>query len=404
MKASERFLEYVKVYTTSDPDSEAHPSSVRQFDLAKRLVDEMKAIGIEDARVDEFCIVTGSIPASPGCENAPAIGLLAHMDTAPEAAGENVRPVLHPNYGGGDVTLPSGRVIDVKTFPELKKLAGKTLITASGDTLLGADDKAGIAEIMTACETLLRESIPHGKVCVAFTPDEEVGCGTAKFDVEAFGAAYAYTVDGGLAGEVEYETFNAAQATVTFTGVEVHPGSAKDIMVNALRLAHEFDALLPENERPEHTCDYEGYYHLISLSGGVGRAVAKYIIREHADDKFAHRKQVMLDAAAELNRRCGAPRTAVELKDEYRNMACVIKEQFHLVENARRAIEQAGLAPVTKPVRGGTDGCQLSFKGLPCPNLGTGGLYFHGPNECIAAEDMDKAVEILLNILKLYAG
>ncbi len=404
-RASERFLEYVKVYTTSDDGNRGgHPSSARQFDLARMLVEEMKEIGIADARVDEHCYVFGSVPATAGCEDAPAIGFLAHMDTAPDAEGENVRPMLYPNYNGGDVKLANGLVTDAATFPDIKRLAGKTLITSSGDTLLGADDKAGIAEIMAMCERLLAEGRPHGKICVGFTPDEEIGAGADCFDVAAFGADYAYTVDGGPVGDIEYETFNAARAAAVFTGVEVHPGSAKDIMVNALDLAMEFDALLPKDERPQNTEGREGYYFLHSLSGAVGKAEARYYVREHDEGKFAARKEALQKAAGAVCAKYGEGSAVVEIEDEYRNMAGVIEANMHLVENARTAIRKAGLAPETKPVRGGTDGSALSFMGLPCPNLGTGGLYFHGPHECIAAEDMDKAVEVLLGIVEVYAG
>lgn len=404
MRAYERFLEYVKFPTTSDPDNtKATPSTKQQFALAEKLVEELRALGVADARMDELCYVYASIPASEGFEDAPAIGLIAHLDTSPDAPGDGVMPVVHEHYDGGDVRLPRGRVIPVDTFPALKTLRGKTLITASGDTLLGADDKAGIAEIMTVCEALLKGEMPHGKVCVAFTPDEEIGNGSQGFDVKGFGADYAYTVDGGPVGEIEWETFNAAKVTLTFTGVEVHPGQAKDIMVNAAAMAAAFDSLLPADERPENTEGRQGYYHLHKSKGEVGLATSEYLLRDHEADSFAARKQVLRDAAAELERRHGEGRVKVVIEDEYRNMGEVIEQHYHLVVIAKESVEKAGCPLDLQAARGGTDGSALSFMGLPCPNLGTGGLYYHGPNECIAAEDMDKAVEVMLHILERYA-
>lgn len=401
MRAYERFLKYVRVDTTSDPARAGElPSSEGQFVLARQLVEEMRAMGIADAVVDKRCYVYGSLPATPGCKGA--LGLIAHMDTSPATSGKNVSPTLHPDYDGGDVRLPNGHVIPVATFPELKKLRGRTLITAGGDTLLGADDKAGIAEILTACEEIQREGIPHGKISIAFTPDEEIGCGADGFDVERFGAPWAYTVDGGAEGEIEYETFNAAAAKVVLHGVSVHPGSAKDIMVNACSLAMEFDSLLPARERPEFTEGREGFYHLDSMTANVERAELEYIIRDHDRGKLEERKAVVSRAADELNRRHGAGTVELTLTDSYYNMREVIEGHLHLVENAGEAIRRAGLTPLTQPVRGGTDGSRLSFMGLPCPNLGTGGYYFHGPNECITVEGMDKAVEIIRHIVDIY--
>ena len=404
MRAYERFLKYVKVHTTSDPANVGClPSSERQFDLARMLVEEMEAMGIQDARVDEQCYVYGSLPATAGCEDAPALGFIAHMDTSPDSSGEGVKPILHHNYDGKDVRLPNGRIIDVKTFPRLGDLKGQTLITASGDTLLGGDDKAGIAEILTACERLIQENIPHGKLCIGFTPDEEIGAGADGFDVPTFGAKYAYTVDGGEAGEIEYETFNAAGAKVTLYGTSVHPGSAKNIMVNANKMAMEFSAMLPQEECPEKTEDREGFYHLCNMSGSVEKAVLEYIIRDHDRKIFEERKAKMEEAVQEIRKCYGKDSVELSIEDSYYNMAKVIEENFHLVENAREAIREAGLNPITIPVRGGTDGSRLSYMGLPCPNLGTGGFYCHGPNECVTVEGMDKATEIVLNIIKLYA-
>lgn len=403
MRAYERFIKYAKVHTQSDPDNEkGHPSSNRQFILAEMLMKEMRAMGIQDARLDKNCYVYGTIPATPGYEGATAIGLIAHMDTSPDAPGDEVRPVLHENYDGGDLKLPSGRVLSVKTFPDLAELKGKTLITASGDTLLGADDKAGIAEILTTCEEILKREAPHGKVCVAFTPDEEIGAGADNFDVEGFGADYAYTVDGGQLGEIEYETFNGARAVVTFTGVEVHPGEAKDIMVNAAGLLCEYDRLLP-NERPGNTEGRQGYFHLYKMVGEVASATAEYLLRDHDAENFDRCKQIMHETAMMIDEKHGNGYVRVKIEDSYRNMGEVIEQEYHLVQIAEDATRAAGCEVILRAARGGTDGSALSYMGLPCPNLGTGGYYFHGPNECIAAEDMDKVVDILLGILERYA-
>ena len=404
MRAYERLLDYVRVYTTSDPESGTHPSAAREFDLAHKLVEELKALGVEDARVDEHCYVYGSLPATPGCEEKPALGLIAHMDTAPDASGENVNPILHENYDGGDVVLPKeGRVIRLADFPEMATLKGRTLITADGSTLLGADDKAGVAEVMTLCEELITSGAPHGKLCVAFTPDEEIGEGSNHFDVPAFGAKYAYTVDGSKEGGIEYENFNAAAATVTIHGFSVHPGSAKDAMINASNVAMEFHQALPVMARPETTEGHQGFYHLCQMYGDVTEAKLGYILRDHDAGKLQFKKDNLLHIACYLNGKYGEGTVEVEIKDSYRNMIEKIKPHFHLVENARKAIEKAGLTPEEVPVRGGTDGAVLSWKGLPCPNLGTGGFNFHGVCECTTVERMDKATEVLLNIIEIYA-
>ena len=385
MRAYERLLNYVRVYTTSDPESGTYPSAEREFDLARQLVEEMKALGIEDARVDEHCYVYGSIPATPGCEDKPALGLIAHMDTAPDASGEGVSPILHENYDGRDVTLPAtGMVMKVSTFPFLADLKGETLITTDGTTLLGAEGR------------------PHGKLCIAFTPDEEIGEGASLFDIPGFGADFAYTVDGGDVGGIEYENFNAAAATVTIHGFSVHPGSAKDAMINASNVAMEFHTALPIMARPETTEGRQGFYHLCQMYGDVTNAKLGYILRDHDADKLQYKKDNLLHIADYLNGKYGPGTVEVEIKDSYRNMLEKIKPHFHLVENARRAIEKAGLTPEEVPVRGGTDGATLSWKGLPCPNLGTGGFNFHGVCECTTVERMDKATEILLNIVEIY--
>ena len=404
MRAYERFLDYVKIHTTSDENCDAHPSSQCQFDLARLLEKQMKELGLQNVRLDEFCYVYGTLPATPGYEAKPAIGLIAHMDTAPDASGENVKPQVIENYDGGDVLLAgTGEYMRVATFPELANWKGQTLITADGTTLLGADDKAGIAEILTAVERLQKENIPHGKVCVAFTPDEEVGAGPDLFDVKGFGADYAYTVDGGDVGELEYQNFNAASAEIAIRGFSVHPGSAKGLMKNALNIAMELHAMLPADERPETTEGTEGFYHLDGMRGTVSEARMGYIIRDHDAGKFAARKAMMTAAAEAINKKYGPGTVELKLIDSYSNMEQQILPHFHLIENAQLAVKQAGLEPKIVPIRGGTDGARLSFMGLPCPNLGTGGFNFHGPCEYITAEKMDKSVEILLNILEIYA-
>ncbi|MDY4166187.1 MAG: peptidase T [Fournierella sp.] len=404
MRAYERFLKYVTIYTTSDEESASHPSTARQFDLAHLLVEQLKELGVADAAVDEKCYVYGTLPATPGYEEKPALGFVSHMDTAPAAPGENVKPQVFENYDGGDVLFAgTGEYMTVEKIPELANWKGQTLITADGTTLLGADDKAGIAEIMTAVERIQKENIPHGKLCIGFTPDEEVGQGADFFDVDRFGAQFAYTVDGGDVGELEYQNFNAADAVVTVHGFSVHPGSAKDLMKNAQTIAMEFAAALPAEEVPEHTEGFEGFFHLYQMSGDVTTAKLHYIIRDHDGEKFAARKALMEEITARLNAEHGAGTVVLELKDSYYNMEEKVKPHFHLIENAEKAIRQAGLEARIVPIRGGTDGARLSFMGLPCPNLGTGGFNFHGPCEYITAEKMDQSVQIILNIISIYA-
>ena len=367
MRAYERLLKYVKVWTTSDPESGTHPSTMRQFDLAHQLVQELKDLGLTDAHVDEHCYVYATLPATPGQESAKPLGFIAHMDTTDDASGENVNPQIHPSYDGGKVVLPAtGTVLDPAQFP------------------------------------FLTEKRPHGKLCIGFTPDEEIGEGASLFDVEGFGAAYAYTVDGEDAGEISYENFNAAAAVVTVHGFSVHPGSAKNTMINAQNVAMEFHAALPAFSRPEHTEGREGFFHLTSMVGDVTTAKLGYIVRDHDAAKFAARKAQMEHIAACLNERYGEGTVELDIHDSYRNMLEKIQPHFHLVENARKAIRAAGLEPIETPVRGGTDGATLSYMGLPCPNLGTGGFNFHGPCECITAEKMDQCTEILLNLVDLY--
>lgn len=400
MRAYERLLKYVSVYTTSDPDSATVPSSMRQYDLAHQLVEELKALGLENVHVDENCVVYGWLSATPGCEKQPALGFIAHMDTAPDCAGENVKPQIIENYDGGDVLLAgSGETLSPAAFPTLKNLAGMILITTDGTTLLGADDKAGIAEIMTALESIISEKKPHGKLCIAFTPDEEVGAGVDHFDVEKFGAVYAYTVDGGEEGEIAYETFNACSAEVAVEGLSVHPGSAKDTMINAALVAMEFNALLPAADIPRLTEGYEGFFHLCDMSGDVEHAKLHYIVRDHDRATFEMRKKTLEHAAKTINEKYAREVIRLTLKDSYYNMAEKIAPHMELIENAKRACEKAGMKPFIEAVRGGTDGCRLSFMGLPTPNLCTGGFAFHGPYEHIAVESMDRCAKMVEHLM-----
>ncbi len=403
MKAYERLLKYVKIYTTSDEESKTVPSTSRQFDLAKILVKEMKDIGIEDVKVDDKCYVYGYIKATKGYENKPSIGLIAHMDTAPSACGENVNPKIIENYNGEDVILKEGTVLSVEKFPHLKKLKGRTLITTDGNTLLGADDKAGIAEILTACEHIINENIPHGKICIAFTPDEEIGRGAENFNVKEFGADFAYTIDGGEEGEISYENFNAASAKVEIHGVSVHPGSAKNTMINALYVAMEFNSMLPSCERPEYTENYEGFYYLEQMEGNTDKVSMSYILRDHDSLKLQNKKDIMIKASKIINEKYGENTIVVHIKDQYKNMIEHIKPCMHLIDNAKYAMEKLNITPIIEPIRGGTDGATLSYMGLPCPNLGTGGYAYHGEYEHITVEGMDISTNIIIEILKLYA-
>ena len=400
-RAYERLLDYVVVYTTSDEKSQTVPSAEREFDLAHKLVAEMKEIGIADAHVDDKCYVYGTLPATQGMEDKPAIGFIAHMDTAPDFCGQGVKPVLHENYDGGDVVLgESGRTLSVKDFPHLNNYVGRTLITTDGTTLLGADDKAGIAEIMTAMECIVADKIPHGKICIGFTPDEEIGEGADAFDVAHFGADYSYTLDGDLEGNIEYENFNASGAKVTVHGNNVHPGSAKDIMVNSQTLAMEFHSMLPKEEVPEKTSGYEGFYHLTDMQGDVEKTELLYIIRDHDLDKFHAKEENMRRIARKLNEKYGQGTVELEIKESYRNMRSQIEGCMEIIDWAKEATRMAGLTPKTVAIRGGTDGARLSFMGLPCPNLGTGGYGFHGPYEHITVEGMDVCTDIVCNIVK----
>lgn len=404
MRAYERFLNYVKIHTTSDENSNTTPSTRRQFDLAEILAEEMKKLGVKDVRVDENCYVYGTVPATPGYEDKPAIGLIAHLDTAPDFCGEHVNPQIHRNYNGEDVTLgDSGKVLSVKTFPHLKELKGRTLITTDGTTLLGADDKAGIAEIMTVAEELLKGTMPHGKVCIAFTPDEEVGSGADKLDIPAFGARYAYTADGGCENEIVYENFNASEAVFKIRGFNIHPGEARNKMINAALVGMEINSMLPNLETPAHTELYEGFFHLCEMEGTVENATLQYIIRDHSAASFEARENTLKHIEKIMNEKYGQGTVKLEIHEQYRNMIEKVAPCMQLVDYAKDAIRELGMEPNTDPIRGGTDGAQLSFRGLPCPNLGTGGYAFHGPYEHITAEGMDTAVHVMLGILKRFA-
>ncbi len=404
MRAYERFLNYVPVWTTSDETSDTVPSADRELVLARMLVEEMKGLGIADARVDDKGYVYGHIPATPGCEDKPSLGLVAHMDTVADASGENIKPQIIENYDGKDVVLKgSGDILKVDEFPYLAELKGRTLITTDGSTLLGADDKAGIAEILTVAEEIIKEGLPHGKICIGFTPDEEIARGAKHFDVEGFGADYAYTLDGDEEGEIQFENFNASTAFITIHGVSVHTGSAKDVMVNSQTIATEIHQMLPVNERPETTEGYEGFYHLVSVQGNVTTTKMKYFIRDFDRRSFDARAQKLRDIAEEMNKKYGEGKVEVEIVESYYNMREKIEPCMQLIDYAKAAIEHAGITPIVSPVRGGTDGARLSFKGLPCPNLGTGGHAFHGVFEHITVEGMDKAVLIVKDIIRQFA-
>ena len=398
MKVADRFLKYVAFDTQSNENSESCPSTPNQKLLGAELVREMQAIGISDAHMDADGYVYGSVP---GTVEGPVIGLIAHMDTAPDCSGTNVKPrTVH--YQGGDLVINEAQKLVMRPaeFPSLARNVGKHLIVTDGTTLLGADDKAGVAEILTAVEELLAEGGPRVPLRIGFTPDEEIGRGADRFDVKGFGADFAYTADGGTLGELEYENFNAASATVSFRGVSIHPGSAKNKMVNAMQLAVEFHTMLPVQERPEHTEGYEGFSMLSHMQGGIEEATLHYIIRDHDRSKFEQKKERFLRTADYLNERYGTGSVSVSLKDSYYNMKEKILPVMHVVERAREAMKAAGMTPVAVPIRGGTDGARLSFEGLPCPNLCTGGENFHGRYEYIPVEDMEMCVRMLKHIAR----
>ena len=403
-RACDRLIEYAQIHTASIEDGTETPSTQRQFDLARVLERELRDLGAAEVFVDEHCYVYAKLPATPGLEDRPCIGFLAHLDTVPDFSGENVKPRVIENYDGGAVTLgSSGRVLSPKDFPHLTALRGLTLIVTDGTTVLGADDKAGVAEIMTAAEALLSGSVPHGPIAVGFCPDEEVGHGASLMDLGRFGAQLAYTVDGGTLGEIEYENFNAAGAEVIFRGFNVHPGSSKDTMINASLVAMQFNAMLPAGDTPRDTEGYEGFFHLTSMEGAVETARLSYIIRDHDAGSFEARKRCMEHIAKLLNERYGEGTVTLTIKEQYRNMLEMVKPHFEVVEKAMAACRATGVEPKAVPIRGGTDGAQLSFRGLPCPNLPTGSYGHHGPYEHAVAEHMDKVVELLLGIVKEFA-
>ena len=394
---TERFLKYVSFDTKSDEFSETCPSTEKQKLLGAALVEEMKEMGISDAFMDAHGYVYGTVPGNP---SLPTIGLIAHMDTSPDASGENVKAKI-VEYHGGDVCLNEEKGIFLREsdYPSLKNHHGKHLIVTDGTTLLGADDKAGIAEIMTAAEFLLTTKMNHATLKIGFTPDEEIGRGADLFDVKGFGADFAYTADGGAIGEIEYENFNAAGAKVVFNGLNIHPGSAKDKMVNSQYIAMEFQNMLPAHQKPESTEGYEGFIHLTDMEGEVEKSTLRYIIRDHNMTKFEEKKAVMVAAAEFLNKKYGDGTVELTIKDSYFNMKKCIEPCMHIVEMAKKAMKDAGMDPVEVPIRGGTDGARLSYEGLPCPNLCTGGENYHGRFEYIPVEDMEKCVKMLVNIL-----
>lgn len=403
MKAYERLLSYVKIFTPSSEETGTSPSTQYQLGLARLLFQELKELSVEDADVDEHCYVYGHIPATRGYESRQKLGFIAHMDTVSDFCDHPVTPVVTPDYDGKELTLgTSGRVLSPKMFPHLSTLKGRTLITSDGTTILGADDKAGIAEIMTMIERLNSENIPHGPLSIAFTPDEEIGMGPAHFDVKKFDADYAYTLDGDTEGEIQYENFNAARAVVEFTGVNVHPGSSKNTMVNAALVAMEFNSMLPSADTPRDTEDYEGFFHLCSMNGDVSSATLDYIIRDHDISSFEARKNSMQHITKILNEKWGTGTVKLTITEQYRNMKEIIDTCIELIDCAVSACKECNTPPLITPIRGGTDGAQLSFMGLPCPNLGTGGHAYHGPYEHITVEGMDIAVEVVLKIVELF--
>lgn len=404
MRVEERLLKYVSYWTTSDEECRQIPSSERQFELGKVLEQELRDLGLEKVTLTDHCYVYGLLPATKGYADKPAVGFISHMDTAPDFSGKDVKPQIIPDYDGNDVLLKgSGAYLKVSDFPTLKTLKGRTLITTDGTTLLGADDKAGVSEIMTAVEQIIIEKIPHGDIWIGFTPDEEVGSGADLFDLDYFKARFAYTVDGDYEGEVAYENFNAASASFEINGVNVHPGEAKDIMINAALVGCEIASLLPENETPAHTEGREGFYHLTDFSGDIAHAKVNYIVRDHDKATFEKRLDTLRGIEKKMNEKYHADTVKLNIQHSYSNMLEVIEKNEYVVAIAKKAIKNVGLEPVSRPVRGGTDGARLSFMGLPCPNLGTGGYGFHGPFEHISVEGMDTAVSVIKEIVKITA-
>ena len=405
MEVEERLLKYISIKTPCDENSDKVPTTSCQVNLAKILADELKDLGLTKVILDDKCFVYGILPATPGYETRKKLGFIAHMDTVQEFCEGEIHPVCTPDYNGEDLVLgDSGRILTTKDFPHLKALKGRTLITSDGNTILGVDDKAGIAEIMQLLEILQTEQIPHGQISVAFTPDEECGSGAAHFDFEAFDAEVAYTMDGDGEGEIQYQNFNACEAKFEINGKNVHPGSAKNVMINAVLIAADINNMLPRYEIPRYTEEYEGFYHLLSIHGDEGYAIAEYIIRDHDTDSFEARKNTLRHIEKTLNELWGAGTVALTLTDEYKNMECIIKEHMYLIDYARQACANANVPEDISPIRGGTDGCKLSFKGLPCPNLGTGGHGYHGPLEHVTIEGMEAAVRVIVELVKIFAN
>ena len=402
-KLLNRFINYVKIYSTSDPESETTPSTPQQWEMAKYLFEELKTLGLSDVSMDEKGYIYAYVPSNLENDDEPVVGFIAHYDSSPDFNGENVNPQIWEDYNGEDLLLnkETGITLSPSKFESLKKYVGQTLITTDGTSLLSADDKAGLAEIVTAAEYLLAHpEIKHGKIAIGFTPDEEIGRGAHHFDVQHFGAEWAYTMDGGEVGELEYENFNAAGAVVKIHGLSVHPGYAFGKMVNASLLAAEFVKMLPENETPSTTKGFEGFYHLTDFNSDVSEAKLQYIIRDHNEEKYEIRKKFMQDKVAEFNEKFGAGTAEIEIKEQYRNMKQQFEGKMHIIEIAAQAMKDANIEPKIKAIRGGTDGAQLSYMGLPCPNIFAGGINFHGPYEYVALESMEKAVKVILNIAK----
>ena len=400
----DRFLRYVAVDTQSDPESESQPSSTRQLNLLKMLCAELQGMGVE-ASLDEYGYVMASIPSNCG-KDVPSVGFIAHVDTSPDASGKDIRPQIIRNYDGGDILLNAETGLSLKTdeFPELKAYAGQTIITTDGTTLLGADDKAGVAEIMDAVQYMVSHpEFRHGPVKIGFTPDEEIGRGVVKFDVARFGAKYAYTMDGGAIGELEYENFNAASATVSIQGRNIHPGYAKGKMLNAILIGMEMNSLLPVEQRPEYTDGYEGFLHIVGFNGTVEEATFSYIIRDHDMKLFEEKKEMLRKCVDFINFKYGEGVAKAEIKHQYYNMRKEVEPHYHIIEKAVKAMEMEGITPHIQPIRGGTDGANLSFMGLPCPNIFAGGHNFHGKMEYVPLESMEKASKVILNIISLFA-
>ena len=401
----DKFLRYVSVDTQSNEESESQPSTSKQLNLLSMLRDELRALGVE-ATLDEWGYVMATIPSNIGREDVPAVGFIAHVDTAPDASGKDVKPQIIKDYDGSPIDLKGvpGLQLRPDEFPEMLHYKGQTLITTDGTTLLGADDKAGVAEIMAAVEYMVEHpEFKHGTVKVAFTPDEEIGRGVVKFDVDKFGADYAYTMDGGEIGELEFENFNAAAAKVTVQGRNVHPGSAKGKMKNAILIGQEFNSLLPVEQRPEYTEGYEGFFHIIGFNGTVEQASFSYIIRDHDSAKFARKKEIITEVCSFMNAKYGEGTVKLELRDQYRNMREKVQPHYHIIEKAVKAMEELGIKPKIQPIRGGTDGANLSFMGLPCPNIFAGGLNFHGKMEFVPLESIEAASRVILRIIALFA-